>query len=130
MGAERQSPEFLEGVQCFIRFTKDTLWADRLFLCPCSKCLFAYSIGLLMFRMTEGSTTTLCPRGNSPPLNWSPSSPRRSPILSESSHDERSLGSQPDGTVLIDDSHLALNSPDNEMRTFMKFIDELSLGFA
>ncbi|KAI3837248.1 hypothetical protein MKX03_004133, partial [Papaver bracteatum] len=42
MGAERHSAEFREGVQSFIRFTKDTLGADKLFLCTCSKCkLFA-----------------------------------------------------------------------------------------
>ncbi|XP_026396049.1 uncharacterized protein LOC113290679 [Papaver somniferum] len=42
MGAERKSSEFWEGVQSFIRFTKDTVGADKLFLCPCSKCkLFA-----------------------------------------------------------------------------------------
>lgn len=34
--------KFREGVQSFIRFTKDTVGADKLFLCPCSKCkLFA-----------------------------------------------------------------------------------------
>ncbi|KAI3848961.1 hypothetical protein MKW92_024379, partial [Papaver armeniacum] len=42
MDAERHSTEFREGVQSFIRFMEDTVGADKLFLCPCSKCkLFA-----------------------------------------------------------------------------------------
>ncbi|KAI3954964.1 hypothetical protein MKW98_004967 [Papaver atlanticum] len=51
----------------------------------------------------------------SPTFNWPPSPPRHSPIVSESSHGEHSLGSQPDGIVLTHGSDYALNSQDNEI---------------
>ncbi|KAI3987614.1 hypothetical protein MKX01_007080 [Papaver californicum] len=91
--------------------------------------------------MTGGSniishTTTVDSRENSPPLNWSPLSHSRNPTRSESSHGEHSSGSlsgdigsgyrsyssdalcgtsQHDETALNHESHLALNSPDNEI---------------